>query len=184
MSTNSKVEIYTDGACEGNPGRGGWACVLRFGPHQKELFGHAEKTTNQRMELAAAACGLASLTRPAEVLVFSDSKYLVDGMSAGWLDRWQKTGWMNSGKQPVKNRDLWQLILKNQAIHKVEWVWVKGHAEDPANNQADALAWIAARSMSEEKCVHVFPEVLASSDCMDCAEALKRFIPEQGSFGL
>ena len=158
--------------------------MLRFGQHQKELFGHAARTTNQRMELSAAICALATLKRPVKVTIFSDSAYLVDGMSKGWLERWKKTGWMNSGKRPVANKDLWLLLSRHSTTHEITWVKVKGHDEDPGNNQADALAWIAARSQSEEWCVHSYPNRVSPTDCKRCAQYLEESHAKQESLDL
>ncbi len=134
------VDIWTDGACSGNPGPGGWGAVLRYGDHQKELHGgEAGATTNNRMELMAAIRALESLTRPAAVRLHTDSAYLRGGITR-WLPNWKRTGWMTAAKQPVKNADLWQRLEVAVEQHEVEWLWVKGHAGDPGNERADALA--------------------------------------------
>lgn len=134
------VEIYTDGACSGNPGPGGWGAVLRYGVHERELFGgEAAPTTNNRMELMAAIRALESLTRPASVRLYTDSTYVRGGILR-WMTNWKRNGWRTSARQPVKNADLWQRLDEAAARHTVEWLWVKGHAGDPGNERADALA--------------------------------------------
>jgi ribonuclease HI len=134
------VIIYTDGACSGNPGPGGWGAILRYGEHVKELHGgEATGTTNNRMELMAAIRALESLTRPATVRLYTDSSYLRNGITT-WLPGWLRNGWRTAAKQPVKNADLWQRLSDAMAPHTVEWLWVKGHAGDPGNERADALA--------------------------------------------
>jgi ribonuclease HI len=134
------VEIYTDGACSGNPGPGGWGAVLRSGSHVKEICGgESAGTTNNRMELMAAIRALESLTKPATVRLHTDSSYLRNGITA-WLPKWKRNGWRTSGKKPVKNADLWQRLEAAAARHQVVWLWVKGHAGDPGNERADALA--------------------------------------------
>ncbi|MDE2485982.1 MAG: ribonuclease HI [Alphaproteobacteria bacterium] len=134
-----KVVIYTDGACSGNPGPGGWGAVMLSGEHRKELWGGELATTNNRMELMAAIQALEALTRPAPVHVFTDSKYVLDGITK-WLPGWQRNGWRTAGKQPVKNVDLWQRLVAAMAPHEVTWRWVKGHNGDPGNERADELA--------------------------------------------
>jgi ribonuclease HI len=131
--------IYTDGACSGNPGPGGWGAVLRYGDVEKELHGSDPSTTNNRMELMAAIQALEALNRPVEVKLYTDSKYLLDGITK-WVAGWQRNGWMTSAKQPVKNVDLWQRLVKAMAPHQVSWLWVKGHNGDPGNERADELA--------------------------------------------
>jgi ribonuclease HI len=134
------VIIYTDGACSGNPGPGGWGATLRYGDHVKELHGgEPAGTTNNRMELMAAIRALESLTRPATVTLHTDSAYLRNGITT-WLPGWLRNGWRTAAKQPVKNADLWQRLADAMAPHTVEWLWVKGHAGDPGNERADALA--------------------------------------------
>jgi ribonuclease HI len=134
------VEIYTDGACSGNPGPGGWGVYLSYGAHEKDLCGgEAAGTTNNRMELMAAIMALESLTRPAEVKLHTDSVYVRSGITT-WMINWKRNGWMTSDRKPVKNADLWQRLDAAVARHKVEWLWVKGHAGDPGNERADALA--------------------------------------------
>lgn len=133
------VEIFTDGACKGNPGPGGWGAVLRYGEHEKELFGGAADTTNNRMELQAAIEALASLKRPCHVILTTDSQYLRQGILQ-WLAGWKRNGWKTAAKKPVKNIDLWQALDEQVARHEVEWRWVKGHSGHPGNEQADRLA--------------------------------------------
>ena len=134
------VEIYTDGACSGNPGPGGWGAVLRYGPHEKELYGgEAGMTTNNRMELMAAIRALESLKRPSAVRLYTDSSYVRNGIMS-WLPRWKTNGWMTSGREPVKNADLWQRLDEAIGTHEVQWHWVKGHSGHPDNERADRLA--------------------------------------------
>ncbi|MGH8292126.1 MAG: ribonuclease HI [Gammaproteobacteria bacterium] len=133
------VEIYTDGACRGNPGPGGWAAVLRSGTHEKTLQGSVAQTTNNRMELTAAVSALQALTRPASVVVYTDSKYVQQGISE-WLPSWRARGWKTAGKKPVKNLDLWQALHQATAGHAIEWRWVRGHAGNPYNERVDRLA--------------------------------------------
>jgi ribonuclease HI len=134
------VVIHTDGACSGNPGPGGWGAVLRYGEHVKELYGgEVGPTTNNRMELMAAIRALESLTRPTEVHLHTDSVYLRSGITS-WMPSWKRNGWRTAAKEPVKNADLWQRLEQAIASHEVTWLWVKGHAGDPGNERADALA--------------------------------------------
>jgi ribonuclease HI len=133
------VEIYTDGACSGNPGPGGWGAVLRSGAHVKEICGGESLTTNNRMELMAAIQALERLTRPSSVVLHTDSVYLRSGITS-WLPNWKRNGWRTSDKKPVKNADLWQRLEAAVERHQVSWLWVKGHAGDPGNERADALA--------------------------------------------
>ncbi|MFM7660040.1 MAG: ribonuclease HI [Betaproteobacteria bacterium] len=134
-----RVEIYTDGACKGNPGPGGWGVVLRFGEQVKELFGGQANTTNNRMELTAAIEALKALRRPVSATIYTDSQYLIKGLEQ-WLPAWKARGWQTAGKQPVKNRDLWELLDQLASEHQLSWHWVKGHAGNPGNTRADALA--------------------------------------------
>ncbi|HEY8418320.1 MAG TPA: ribonuclease HI [Limnochordales bacterium] len=134
------VEVYTDGACRGNPGPGGWAAVLLWGEHRRELSGGERQTTNQRMELTAAIEALKALRRPCRVRIHSDSAYLVNAFRRGWVERWQANGWRTADKKPVENQDLWQELLRVSRGHQVEWVKVTGHAGDPWNERADELA--------------------------------------------
>ncbi len=137
--TRRKVVIHTDGACKGNPGRGGWGAVLVSGAHEKELFGGAAQTTNNRMELTAVIEALGALKGPCHVVVYTDSSYVQKGISE-WIHAWKARGWKTADKKPVKNDDLWRLLDVAAARHQVEWRWVKGHAGDPGNERADALA--------------------------------------------
>jgi ribonuclease HI len=134
------VEIYTDGACSGNPGPGGWGALLRYGGHVKELYGgEGGSTTNNRMELTAAIEALEHLTRPAKVRLHTDSTYVRSGITS-WLAGWQRNGWKTKDRKPVKNADLWQRLAEACKRHEIEWLWVKGHAGDAGNERADALA--------------------------------------------
>lgn len=133
------VTIYTDGACKGNPGRGGWGAWLKAGGHEKELFGGEALTTNNRMELTAVIEALASLKRRCKVAIYTDSEYVKNGMTT-WIHNWKKRGWRTSDNKPVKNAELWQALDTNVQKHQVSWHWVKGHAGDPGNERADALA--------------------------------------------
>ncbi len=135
-----KVEIFTDGACSGNPGPGGWGAILRFGGTEKELSGGEKETTNNRMELTAAIEALCALKEPCEVILTSDSKYLTDAVNLGWLDAWKRNGFKTAGKKAVKNPELWQKIIELTAIHKVTFIWVKGHAGHPENERCDRMA--------------------------------------------
>ncbi|TCO50653.1 ribonuclease HI [Actinocrispum wychmicini] len=135
-----EVEIYTDGACSGNPGPGGWGAVLKYGRHERELYGgEPGKTTNNRMELMAPIRALESLKRPVTVNLYTDSTYVRNGILQ-WMPRWKTNGWQTSDKKPVKNADLWQRLDEAVKPHKVEWHWVKGHAGHPENERADRLA--------------------------------------------
>ncbi len=136
---NTWVEIFTDGACSGNPGPGGWGAVLRYAGVEKELSGGAAQTTNNRMEMMAAIAALEALTRPSKVRLHTDSKYLMNGITI-WIDNWKRRGWRTADKKPVKNVDLWQRLESAIAPHQVRWHWVKGHAGHPENERADALA--------------------------------------------
>ena len=142
-----QVEIFTDGACKGNPGPGGWGAVLRMGGHEKELSGHAPATTNNRMELSAVIEALGALKSPCEVALHTDSRYVIDGITK-WIFGWQKNGWKNAAKKPVVNIDLWQALLIAIKPHKISWHWVKGHAGHPENERADKLASDAALAQS------------------------------------
>jgi ribonuclease HI len=133
------VEIFCDGACSGNPGIGGWGCVLRYGGSEKELSGAAGDTTNNRMEMTAAITALESLKRPCRVRLTSDSQYLVKGMTE-WLPGWIRKGWVNSKKEPVLNRDLWERLVALAQVHRIDWLWVRGHAGHPENERCDELA--------------------------------------------
>lgn len=145
MTELSLVEIATDGACKGNPGPGGWGAVIRYGAREKELAGGEALTTNNRMELTAAIEALNALTRPCRVKLSTDSRYVMDGLTR-WLKSWQRNGWKTSDKKPVKNADLWQALIAAAAPHRIEWIWVKGHAGHPDNERADKLASNAAHA--------------------------------------
>jgi ribonuclease HI len=134
-----EVEIFTDGACSGNPGPGGWGAILRYRGVEKELSGFEPITTNNRMELMAAIAGLEALTRPCRVRLYSDSQYLRNGITQ-WIQSWKRRGWRTADKKPVKNVDLWQRLEAASARHEVDWIWVRGHAGHPENERADALA--------------------------------------------
>ena len=144
-----KVELYTDGACRGNPGRGGWGAILVYGDKKKELSGGEPMTTNNRMELMAAIEGLAALRVPCEVTLTSDSKYLVDAINKGWLESWKKNGWRKADKSAVLNVELWKKIDMLLAVHDVSFVWVHGHTGHPYNERCDALATAFADSFEE-----------------------------------
>ncbi len=143
MTELPHVEIATDGACKGNPGPGGWGVLIRMGEREKELSGGERLTTNNRMELRAAIEGLNALKRPCRVTLSTDSRYVMDGLTK-WIHGWRKNGWRTADKKPVKNAELWQALIDAAAPHRVEWVWVKGHAGHPDNERADRLASDAA----------------------------------------
>jgi ribonuclease HI len=137
---NVIVDIYTDGACSGNPGPGGWGAVLSYGEHEREIYGgDPGPTTNNRMELMAAIQALEALKRPVEVRLHTDSTYVRNGITK-WMLAWERNGWMTSDRKPVKNADLWRRLMEAVGKHEVEWLWVKGHAGDEGNERADALA--------------------------------------------
>ena len=140
-----QVIIYTDGACSGNPGPGGWAAILRYGDREKVLSGGEACTTNNRMELTAAIEGLKALREPCAVTLYSDSRYLVDGITLGWAEAWRSRGWMRRKNEPAKNPELWEELLNLLAQHRTELRWVKGHADDPENARCDALAVAESR---------------------------------------
>ena len=140
MKELKKVEIFTDGACSGNPGPGGYGVVLRYGTAEKELSGGARETTNNRMELTAAIVGLEALKERCNVTLYSDSKYLIDAINCGWAEKWRQNGWMRTKKDKALNPDLWERLLNLLAEHNVELVWVKGHAGHPENERCDRLA--------------------------------------------
>ncbi|HLA34706.1 MAG TPA: ribonuclease HI [Rhodocyclaceae bacterium] len=133
------IEIYTDGACSGNPGPGGWGAILRMDQVEKELFGGEAQTTNNRMEMMAVIEALRALKRPVQAKIYTDSQYVQKGISE-WIHGWKRRGWMTAGKQPVKNEDLWRELDRLAGAHKIEWLWVKGHAGHPENERCDALA--------------------------------------------
>lgn len=139
MTSEDWVELYTDGACQGNPGPGGWGVLLRYKNHERECHGGESDTTNNRMELKAVIEGLKSLTRPCKVKVFTDSRYVQQGISE-WIIRWQAKGWKTASGGAVKNQDLWQALLEATQPHQIEWHWVKGHAGHEENERADVLA--------------------------------------------
>ena len=139
MTGRDTVDIYTDGACSGNPGPGGWGAILRYGRTERELSGGAPDTTNNRMELMAAIQALEALTRPVTARVHTDSTYVKDGITK-WMDRWKARGWRTAAKKPVKNVDLWQRLDEAAARHDVSWHWVRGHSGHPENERADELA--------------------------------------------
>ncbi|MCF8009989.1 MAG: ribonuclease HI [Clostridiales bacterium] len=136
----TRVEIYTDGACSGNPGPGGYGVVLKYGEIIKELSGKCNETTNNRMELLAVIKGLEALKKNCEVTLYSDSKYIVDAMNKNWVKKWQAKNWKKSNNEPAKNIDMWTKILELASIHNIKWVWVKGHADNEYNNRCDKLA--------------------------------------------
>ncbi len=136
---NDEVEIFTDGACRGNPGPGGWGAILRAGANEKELWGGEAQTTNNRMELTAVIRALEALKRPSSVRLYTDSQYVQKGISE-WIHSWKRKGWKTADKKDVKNVDLWQALDRVAAQHRVEWKWVKGHAGHPENERADRLA--------------------------------------------
>ncbi len=138
-----KVQLITDGSCRGNPGPGGWAAILRYNEHKKELYGSSPKTTNNRMELAASIEGLRALREPCEIEIVTDSEYLKNGITQ-WIHNWKRRGWLTAAKQPVLNRDLWMALDNLASKHKIEWSWTKGHASHADNNRADELASAAA----------------------------------------
>ena len=139
MNTETTVTIYADGGCRGNPGPGGWGAVLLAGEHEKELWGSEADTTNNRMELTAAIRALEALTRPATVLLHTDSQYLQKGISE-WIHNWKRNGWRTADKKPVKNADLWQQLDQLSNQHRIQWFWVRGHAGHAGNERADRLA--------------------------------------------
>ena len=145
------VEIFTDGACSGNPGPGGWGVVLHFGPHEKELSGGEANTTNNRMELTAAIEGLSALKESCNVLLVTDSKYVADGIMQGWAESWRKNGWRKADKKPALNPDLWGKLLDLLEKHTVNIKWVKGHAGHPENERCDQLAVAFYKKLQEEK---------------------------------
>ena len=143
MTELTKIEIFTDGACKGNPGPGGWGAVIRAGKTERELSGGEKLTTNNRMEMTAAIEGLNALKRPCHVTLSTDSRYVMDGLTK-WINGWHRNGWRTADKKPVKNADLWQALLDAAAPHRIDWQWVKGHAGHPENERADRLASNAA----------------------------------------
>ncbi|MDB5708866.1 MAG: ribonuclease [Sphingomonas bacterium] len=146
MTELTKVEIFTDGACKGNPGPGGWGAVIRAGKTERELSGGEKLTTNNRMEMTAAIEGLNALKRPCHVTLSTDSRYVMDGLTK-WIKGWQRNGWRTADKKPVKNADLWQALIDAAAPHRIDWEWVKGHNGHPENERADRLASNAADAL-------------------------------------
>jgi ribonuclease HI len=140
-----KVDIFTDGACKGNPGPGGWGVILRMGRHEKEMSGADPSTTNNRMEMTAVIRALNALIEPCEVTIHTDSRYVIDGMTK-WIHGWKRNGWVNASKQPVRNAELWHDLIEAAQRHKVHWQWVKGHNGHPENERADKLASDAAEN--------------------------------------
>jgi ribonuclease HI len=145
-----KVRLITDGACSGNPGPGGWAAILRFNEHKKELWGSEPHTTNNRMEIMAALEGLRALREGCEVEVVTDSQYLKNGITT-WIHAWKRKGWMTAAKKPVVNQDLWQALDNEAARHKTTWTWTKGHSNHEDNNRCDELATRAVREQSSQR---------------------------------
>ena len=148
-SAGPVVEIFTDGACRGNPGPGGWGTILRYGEVEKELSGGDPQTTNNRMELMAAIAGLEALKRPCRVKLYTDSQYVLGGITQ-WVAGWKARNWRTADKKPVKNVDLWQRLEAATLLHRIEWVWVKGHAGHPENERADALARAAVPPLTAD----------------------------------
>ncbi|WP_141013928.1 ribonuclease HI [Nocardioides sambongensis] len=142
--TDTAVTVYTDGACHGNPGPGGWGVLMTYGGHERELYGGEPATTNNRMELMAAIQALETLNRRSRVDLYTDSSYVRNGILS-WVAKWESNGWRTAAKQPVKNEDLWRRLVAAAAEHEVSWHWVKGHAGDPGNERADELAGRGAR---------------------------------------
>ena len=142
MSDKPDVEMFTDGACSGNPGPGGWGAILRMGEREKELSGGEPATTNNRMELMGVISGLEALKRPCKIRLHTDSKYVLDGATK-WIHGWKKNGWRTADKKPVKNVELWQRLDAARATHKIDWIWVKGHSGHAENERADELARLA-----------------------------------------
>lgn len=140
------VEVYTDGACSGNPGPGGWGAILAWKGREKEIYGGEAETTNNRMELTAAIEALRALNRPCKINLHTDSRYVMDGITR-WIHGWRKNGWRTADKKPVKNADLWQALVEAMAPHEVNWIWVKGHSGHEGNERADALARRAIEEM-------------------------------------
>lgn len=138
-----KLKVITDGSCLGNPGPGGWAAILRYGPHERSMSGHEPNTTNNRMELTAAIRALQALKEPCEIELVTDSEYLKKGVEQ-WMSKWKRNGWMTAAKKPVLNQDLWRELDAQLARHQISWHWTKGHADDEDNNRCDEMARAAA----------------------------------------
>ena len=147
MAELKKVEIFTDGACSGNPGPGGWGAILRYGSHELELSGGEKETTNNRMELTAVIEALKRLKEKCDVTIYTDSKYVCDAINQGWAEGWKRRGWIKADKKPALNSDLWEKLLALLARHKVELIWVKGHNGHPYNERCDVLATTYADSL-------------------------------------
>lgn len=145
-----KVEIYTDGACSGNPGPGGWSAILRFGEHEKEISGGENNTTNNRMELSAVINALKALNQPCDIVLCSDSKYVCDAIEKGWLKKWQANNWIRNKNEPVLNSDLWKELIELLNKHIVHVNWVKGHAGHPENERCDSLAVAAIKNLNAQ----------------------------------
>ena len=159
MGQLPEVEIYTDGACSGNPGSGGYGIVLKYKDNIKEISGGYRQTTNNRMELIAVIIGLEALNKPCEVKIYSDSRYIIDAVNKGWIKKWKKNGWQRTRDQPAKNVDLWIRILNLAEKHKITWVWVKGHDENLYNNRCDKLAREAIKSQPLQEDQGYIPEI-------------------------
>ena len=144
------ITLYTDGACSGNPGPGGWAAILMYQGHRKELSGGESATTNNRMELMGVIEGLRALKEPCSVDLWSDSRYVIDALEKGWAVRWRKNGWMRSKKEEAKNPELWEELLRLTELHEMRYHWVKGHADNPWNNRCDMLAVEQRNRFAEE----------------------------------
>lgn len=144
-----QIIIYTDGACSGNPGPGGWGAILQYREHQKELSGGEGDTTNNRMELMAAICALEALKEPCSVQLYTDSAYLCRAFTERWIENWQRNNWKTSNKKPVENRDLWERLLAQTAVHRISWNKVKGHSDNALNNRCDTLAREAIKNRSD-----------------------------------
>ena len=149
MSAIKSVKLITDGSCLGNPGPGGWACILRYNEHKREMYGHEKHTTNNRMELTAAIRGLRALRERCRVEIVTDSEYVKNGITS-WITGWKRRGWLTAEKKPVVNRDLWEELDQQTARHDTTWSWTKGHASHDDNNRCDELAQRAAREQSSK----------------------------------
>lgn len=148
--SSSPVHLYTDGACKGNPGIGGWGVLLRFGEHEKKLHGGSQNTTNNQMELTAVIKGLEALKRSCHVIIYTDSQYVKNGMEK-WIHGWKKNGWKTADKKPVKNQDLWQRLDELSKTHHIQWQWVKGHTGNSGNEEADRLANLGVVEIQGQK---------------------------------
>ena len=148
MNSDLKVNIYTDGACKGNPGRGGWGAILEYNGKIKEINGYAKETTNNIMELTAVIKSLEVLNRPCDIIITTDSQYVKNGITK-WIYNWKKNGWKTANKKPVKNKSLWVILDKSISEHKVQWEWIKGHSGHPQNERADELANLAIDNLEK-----------------------------------